>query len=520
MKNNLFKKIFFTFVIFLIGLAIYVLYKDEKKESLNIQGNELKINMINEFNIGIIDYDTINPILSKNRDVQYIDKLIFNSLIDITYNFKITNSLAKEFSKINSTTYLIKLREDISWHDGSSFTARDVIFTIDNLINSNIETIYKENVENIDKIIQIDDYTIKIILKEETPFFEYMMCFPILASHAYDEQFNSITELPVGTGKYKILKIEDDKIEIGKSNLEDEGKINNINVLLKSSMKELYGGFSNKEIDFIITDNTMYEEYIGSMGYNVNSSCGREFEYLIFNNEGSLLANKNIRQAINFAIDKILINYNVYENKYSNCKFPLDYGSYLYSSQNKLNNYNLNMAKDLLIEEGFIYSNGKWEKKNKVLEFKLVVNENNEKRLECANQIKEQLDNFGININIVKVNDNRYNTYIKNKNYDIILTGNIISNNPDLETYFGENNTSNFTNEELKNILSEVRNISDEDILKEKYARIREIYEEEIPFICLYFNNISIITNLNLKGDLSHNWYNLFYNIDNWYKIE
>lgn len=520
MKNNLFKKVFFIFVIFLIGLAIYVLYKDGKKETIDIQGNELEINMIKEFNIGIIEYDTINPILSNNRDVQYIGKIIFDSLVDISYDFKISNSLAKEFSKINSVTYLIKLKEDVFWHDGTKFTSKDVVFTIENLMKNDIKSIYKENVNKIEEIIQIDDYTIKIVLKEETPFFEYMMCFPILASHAYDKNFNSITNLPLGTGKYKILKIENDKIEIGKSNLESEGKITNINILMKDSMKELYSAFSSKEVDFIITDNTMYEEYIGTMGYNVTCSIGRELEYLVFNNKNNLLATKNIRQAINHAIDKTLINYNIYENKYSSCNFPLGYGSYLYNSPKESYDYNLNNSKTLLIEDGWTYINGKWRKGNKILEFNLVVNESNQKRVECANQIKQQLDDFGIKINIVKVNDDRYYKYIKNKNYDIILTGSIVSNSPNLETYFGENNLSNFENKEIKNILDEVKNINNEDALKEKYFRIEEIYREEIPFICLCFNNVTILTNSNLKGDLSHNWYNLFYNIDNWYKIE
>lgn len=520
MKNNLFKKIFFIFVIILIGLAIYVLYKDGKKESKNMESDELEINMVKEFNMGIIDYDTINPILSNNRDIQYIDKLIFESLLDISYDFKITNSLAKEFSKINSTTYLIKLKENVIWHDGTNFTSKDVIFTIENLINNNIESIYKENVKNIEQIIEIDDYTIKIVLKEETPFFEYMMCFPILASHAYDQNFNFTTSLPVGTGKYKILKIEDNKIEIEKNNLEEDGKITKINIFIKDSMKELYSAFSNKEIDFIVTDNITYEEYIGTMGYNVNSSKGRNFEYIVFNNKNNILSNKKIRQAINYAIDRRVINYNIYDNKYLSSDFPLDYGSYLYKVQEKLYDYNLNESKSLLIEEGWTYNNGRWKKGNKILEFNLIVNENNEKRVECANKIKEQLDDFGIKINIVKVNDNRYNSYIKNKNYDIILTGNIVSNNPNLETYFGENNISNFENEEIKSILNEVKNISNEDTLKEKYFRIEEIYNEELPFICLYFNNINVLTNSNLKGDLSHNWYNLFYNIDNWYKVE
>lgn len=519
MRTNWFKYIFFTIVIILIGLAVYLLYKDGRKKVYAIENNESEINIIRELNIGISKFDTMNPILSNNRDIQYIDKLIFDPLLDVSYDFKIENSLSEEFSKINDTSYIVKLKEDVYWHDGTKFTSKDVIFTIENLINNGNNSIYKENVNNIEQVIRIDDYTVKIILKEETPFFEYMMCFPILASHSYDEKFNSKTTIPIGTGKYKILKVERDRIEIGKTNFEGEGKIVKVNILIKDGMKDLYDALSKKEIDFVITDNIMYEDYMGTMGYNVSSSKNREFEYLVFNTENRILSNKKIRQAINFAIDKNLINYNIYNNKYSISNFPLDYDSYLYNQEN-LSEYNISKAKSLLLEDGWTYNNEKWKKSNKRLEFNLIVNENNERRVECANQIKDQLSKIGININIVKVNDSRYNRYIKNKNYDIILTGNIISNAPNLETYFGENNLSNFNNEEIRVILNEVKNISNEELLKEKYIRIEEIYKEELPFICLYFNNIFILSNSNLKGDLSHNWYNLFYNIDNWYKVE
>ncbi len=137
-----------------------------------------------------------------------------------------------------------------------------------------------------------------------------------------------------------------------------------------------------------------------------------------------------------------------------------------------------------------------------------------------AEEIKKQFDKIGIIINIVKVSDNRYNSYIKNKNYDMILTGNIISNCPDVNTYFGEENLSNFNNIEIQSILKEILNIDSEEIIKEKYLEIIQIYEDEMPFISLYSNSLFALTNNNLKGDLSFNWYNLFYNIDNWYKIK
>ena len=84
-----------------------------------------------------------------------------------------------------------------------------------------------------------------------------------------------------------------------------------------------------------------------------------------------------------------------------------------------------------------------------------MVNSENEERVRVAELIKEQLEKIGIKINIVKVNNNIYNNYLKNKNYDIILTGNIIPLYPDLNSYLGESNLSNFNNKEVSEILKQ-----------------------------------------------------------------
>ena len=416
--------------------------------------------------------------------------------------------------------HIAKLRDDVYWHDGTKFTAKDVIFTVNNLKKDTVKSIYKNNVSTINKIQQIDDYTIKILLKEETPFFEYKMCFPILASHSYEEDtLNSKTSLPIGTGRYKIVNIEEDLIKLELVNEESASKIVNINLILKKSFSDLYSSFTKNEIDYMITDNIEYEEYIGKVGYNVNQIINREFEYLILNTEDSVLANKEIRKAINYAIDRKVINYNIYSNKYIESTFSLDYGSYLYNKE-EIHSYNVSETKRILTENGWIYKDNNWEQNGKKLQFNLIVDFNNKNRLLLAEQITEQLGEVGIIVNITKVSDISYKNYIKYKNYDMILTGNIISSCPNLETYFGENNLSNFKNEEIITILNDVKNINNEKKLIEKYIRIEEIYKEEIPFISLYSNSLFILSNKSLKGDLSCNWYNLFYNIDNWYKVQ
>ena len=87
--------------------------------------------------------------------------------------------------------------------------------------------------------------------------------------------------------------------------------------------------------------------------------------------------------------------------------------------------------------------------------------------------IKTDLAAIGINVTIVKASDSQYQYYLQNKNYDSIITGTTVSVSPNLETYFG---ASNFNNEELTNLMNEVKNITKEDLLKEKYTRIRQIF--------------------------------------------
>ncbi len=506
MKTNTFKYIFYIVLITLIVFAIYFLYKGENNNSLAIEDNSLNLNIQNEINIGIINYDTINPILTKNKEIQYITKLVFDPLIDITKDFKLENKLAKEFSKINSTTYIIKLKENVLWHDNTKLTSNDVIFTINNL--KKINSIYNENVKYIKEVEQIDEYTLKIKLEKEIPFFEYNMCFPILSANSFEENtLKNIKQIPIGTGKYKIKNIEDGNIELILVKEEPKIYLKKINIFLEKNTSSLYHNFSKGKLDYIVTENINYEDILGTMGYNVQKIANREFDYLVLNLKNKYLRNKEIRKVISFAIDKNSINYNVFNNKYNIWNFPI-YNSFLIEQSN-INNFDLNKAKSILSKNGF-----------KQIKLNLVVNSENKNRCKVAEQIKENLEKIGIKINIIKANNYLYNNYLKNKNYDILLTGKVISNSPNLEAFFAEENLSNFENEEIKQILKDINNIGESEVLKEKYNKLYNIYTEEIPFISLYSNSLFILTNRELKGDLTCNWYNLFYNIEGWYKTK
>ena len=86
--NNFFKYIFILVVIALIAGAIYIVYDKNKPNVENdedvenaVQNNNVSI--VENLKMGITNYDTMNPILTKNREIVNIDKLVFDSLINI-----------------------------------------------------------------------------------------------------------------------------------------------------------------------------------------------------------------------------------------------------------------------------------------------------------------------------------------------------------------------------------------------------------------------------------------------------
>ena len=135
-----------------------------------------------------------------------------------------------------------------------------------------------------------------------------------------------------------------------------------------------------------------------------------------------------------------------------------------------------------------------------------------------AEEIKKELEAIGIKISIEKVSDTKYQNYLKNNNYEMILTGINTSLSPDLTSFLGKNNLVNYENEEITYILKELNSITDENLQKEKYEKIIEIYKKEVPYIGLYRNQDIVVYSNDFRGDVTPNNYSLYYNFSNWYR--
>ena len=419
MKTSYLKIIFIILIIVLVVSAIYInlFWGNKRNRNSNIStttSNEKETLISNNLRIGIIEFDNINPILSNNKNVQDVSRLIFDPLFMLTEDYKLTDVLAKEFSKIDDKTYVIKLKENIKWQDGNKFDSSDVFFTIDILKELGDSSVYYYNVRDIEEVEKIDEYTVKIKLNREIPYFEYNLIFPIVSSKYFDKdnfRLENKNIKPVGTGMFYISETENNSILLKKSikeNTTESLKLDTITLKLYDSLTSAINAFKTGEIDFFTTSNRNIEDYLKNINYNKIEYINRSYSYISLNCDNNILSNKEVRQAINSTIDKNSIIKDIYNDKNTLSNFPLDFGSYAYDKNNPSMTCDSNTAKNLLVDNGWKYTSKKWRKtvKNKYLkiELDLVVNKDDGYMVKVAKKVKEQLENIGMIINVKETN--------------------------------------------------------------------------------------------------------------------
>jgi peptide/nickel transport system substrate-binding protein len=147
----------------------------------------------------------LDPILQNATQNSIMVGVVFNRLMDLDSDFEVSPELAKSWSSnTDATQWTFHLRDDVRWHDGTLFTAADVVYTYRRLIDPTLGSEAAATLAflNPDGIIAVDDTTLRFDLDapvSELPLLITTKNTWIVQNGAGPEQLRLT---PIGTGPF------------------------------------------------------------------------------------------------------------------------------------------------------------------------------------------------------------------------------------------------------------------------------------------------------------------------------
>jgi peptide/nickel transport system substrate-binding protein len=164
-----------------------------------------------EIRIGTaVETSSIDPLFYNFAPNLQVSRHIFDYLISKDHRLKLQPELAVSWKLVNPTTWELKLRQGVKWHDGSPFTADDVLFTFDRAPKVTGSASIPGRFVLGKKIEKVDDFTVRVSTDEPYPLMPYDLSTFAIVSKKHGMGMETVDyntgKAAIGTGPYKFVK--------------------------------------------------------------------------------------------------------------------------------------------------------------------------------------------------------------------------------------------------------------------------------------------------------------------------
>ena len=155
-----------------------------------------------------LELNTLDPHFFASFPTGSSHEYLYEKLVDYDARLNVRPALAESWRRVDDLTMEFKLRKGVVFHDGSPFTAADVIATVERVPNvPNSPNSFTQFTRGIDRIVRVDDHTIQVRTKAPSPQLLQDLSNVFIVSAKYaaatTADFNS-GKAAIGTGPYKL----------------------------------------------------------------------------------------------------------------------------------------------------------------------------------------------------------------------------------------------------------------------------------------------------------------------------
>lgn len=471
------------------------------------------------------DYTRINPAMDEHGEINI---LLFNGLTAHDGKNQVVPGLAKSWDyDPDAYTYTFHLEENVQWHDGQPFTAEDVKFTIEAIMDPENGSENAPNYEDVEEITVIDDHTVAFRLAAPNVAFLDYMTMAVLPRHLLegeDMQTSGFFRAPVGTGPYKLAAWDEGQaITLEKNEDYFKGAANIDRIIFKivpddnAQALQMQSG----ELDLALLTPKDARNFEGREGYTVYDMKTSDYRGILFNFWNPYWAeNRDLIPAICYGLDRQAILDAVVLGRGVVAYGPLQRNVYNNEDVERYD-YDPDRARSILEDAGCVMGeNGFYERGGQEIGFVISVGAGDQVRLDIAQAAAQQLREIGVNCTVEvpeKVDWGGQMAYL-------IGWGSPFDADDHTYKVFGTGkgaNYSGYSNPLVDRYLTEARQTDDPVKRAEAYDKFQEALADDPAYAFICYIDADYVASARIRGIdpdtvMGHHGVGIFWNVTEW----
>jgi peptide/nickel transport system substrate-binding protein len=468
--------------------------------------------------VGLSQEPTIfNPLkstLEVDRGVQFA---IFDSLWRIDPDAVLHPNLATEIPSVENggisddgLTYTFRLRDDAAWHDGEPFTAADVVFSHQTIMNPDFVPGTRIGHDQVAEISAPDDYTVTMTLA--APYAPFLLTWAdtyIVPEHVLAEvedlntaEFNSTA--PVGTGPFAFQeRVAGDHITLqANPNYHGPGPyLDTVIFKYVPDLNVLYTQFQTGEVDATGIQGITAENFAEAQtleGKVIHSEPTGFVEFIYMNHGNPVFQDLAVRQALYAAMDKQNIIDTIYYGVHGPIETYLPTQSWAYNPDLEPHVFDIAAANAILDEAGWAPGDDGIRQKDDVrLSFTNSTTAGNAVREQAQQYLQQTWAEIGVDMQIENMPAAViWGDYFNQSQYDSVMVGWTNPPDPDGTSRFhsayipaqggGGQNTMQYKNEELDALWEAGVAELDQEARAEIYRQAQQIMRDDLAYLPIF----------------------------------
>ena len=362
--------------------------------------------------------------------------LVYDKLVEPSpYVGQAENWLATKIEQIDkdAKVWEVTLRDGVKWHDGTDFTAEDVAFTFNYYREGppNRWTHHVSSVPRIEGVEILNRLKVRLTSVKPMPNFDKITAADLAMKQKAQwenvKEPKKFTDLPIGTGPYKLVSYEADKYYKFKANENYwQGKplVDELTLIMIKDPQTMFTALRTGEIDGAARSlpPELVNQWKVDDKIEIASAPSLWGVWLDINLKRKPYDNRYLRQAISLAINPEPMLEQIMLGMGSSGVHGWPHVDSFWTRPNLNAPYNPERAKKILDEQGFVDKDGDGFRENpdgSKLDWEITVATNRPLQIRATQMIAKQLASVGIKTNLRTMDPASFRGLWRSREYDL-----------------------------------------------------------------------------------------------------